>query len=88
MTSTWTHLPCRQCSKVAVRPALLNGLTVSPTNSLRIVERVIYLTRRAMARKVEFWNVVRNLEPPNIEIGVVFCGPLEVVYGPLASNVV
>jgi hypothetical protein len=43
MTSTWAHLPSRQSGKVYIRPALLNRLTVGPTDALCVVERIICL---------------------------------------------
>lgn len=44
MTSAWTHFLSGQSGNVDICPALLNGLTMGPTHTFRIVERVVYLT--------------------------------------------
>ena len=57
-------------------------------NTLRVVEGVIGLTRWTVTRKVELGNEVGDLEAVDVEIGVVLQNPLEVIDGPLASDVI
>lgn len=79
MTSTWTHLSGGQSGKVRVCPALLNRFAVGPSDTLCIIKRILCLTRRTMGREMEFRNEIRELQVLNIEIGVVFGDPLEMV---------
>lgn len=41
-----------------------------------------------MTREVEFGNEIREVETLDIQIGVVVGNSLEVVYRPLASNII
>ena len=88
MTSTWAHLPGGQSCRVDICPALFNRLAVGPADAFHVIERIISLTRCSVAGEVEFGNEVSELQVLDIEVGVVFGNPPEVVDGPFTSNVI
>lgn len=88
MTSSRTHLPSGQSGWVDTRPALLDRLAVGPTDADCVIERIICLARGTVARKMEFWNEVGELQVLDIEIGVVVGNSLEMMNGPFACNIV
>lgn len=88
MASAWTHLPSRQGGGIHTRPTLLNCFTMSPADTPRIVERIVCLTRCTVTREVEFGDEIRELETLDVEVGVTVGESLEMMYRPLASDII
>ena len=69
-------------------PLLLYCLAMCSPDALRIVERILRLTGCTVTRKVEFGDVVEELEVLDVEVGVVLSETLEVINRPLAGDII
>ena len=88
MASTRAHFPSGQSGGVDVCPTLLDCFSMSPSNTLCVIERIVGLTRCTVTGEMEFRNEVRELEVLDIEIRVVVGSSLEEVDGPFAGDII
>lgn len=88
MAGARAHLPGGQGSEVDMRPFLLDGFTVRPSNTFREVEGIICLTGSTVTGKVKFWDQVGELVAVYIQVWMVQGKTFKMVDRPFASNVV